>query len=394
MESDVCRVAVHTGGGHLDLVLPNAMAVGLLLPPLCDIADNASPGAPADVDPSRSARPRQLWPPGLPPLDPSKTLPENGIRDGDVLVLTETAALTVTPPALDTAEHLARSTASTALWFPAESRAAARSGTVVLAGIGGLLAVPGPPAIPHLLLAASAAGVTAAVAARLTGQGRTAFAAQAFGCALIAAATLCTCVLGGTTHHAGLLLATVSTAVVVSAGRLALLLCGLSANANRDLEPDTDHQAVPSPFAAQCLTALVLAGAGAATLGVCLTLSDPAWVDCAQASAVTAALLLRARAQRAVPQRIALLVAGTACSAATLVAIRHLNPVLAPWLCALAAATAAGALWFGHRAAPRGMAPVARQIATIAECAVLAAILPLSCWGIGLYQTVRTLGLP
>ena len=138
----------------------------------------------------------------------------------------------------------------------------------------------------------------------------------------------------------------------------------------------------------------MLAGAGAATLGVFLTLSSPAWVDCAQAAAVTAALLLRARAQRAIPQRIALLVAGTAGSAATLVAIRHLNPALAPWLCALAAATAAAALWFGHRAAPLAWHRWPAMIATIAECAVLAAIVPLSCWGFGLYHTVRTLGLP
>src|SRR6185312_17095840 len=74
MESDVCRVAVHTGGGHLDLVLPNAMAVGLLLPSVCDIADGAAPGALADIDPSQTPCPRQLCPPGLPPLDPAKTL--------------------------------------------------------------------------------------------------------------------------------------------------------------------------------------------------------------------------------------------------------------------------------------------------------------------------------
>jgi WXG100 protein secretion system (Wss), protein YukD len=393
MESDVCRVAVHTGGGHLDLVLPNAMAVGLLLPSVCDIADGAAPGAPADIDPSQAPRPRQLCPPGLPPLDPSKTLPENGIRDGDALVLIDAPARAAIRPALDTAEHLARSAASTALWSPAESRACALAATVVLAGIGGLLAVPGPPAVPHLLLAASAAGVAAAIAARLPGDGRTAFTALAFGCALIAAATLCTSALGGTAHHTGLLLATVSTAVVVGAGRLALLLCGLSANANRDLEPDADDEAGP-PFAAQCLTAIVLAGAGATTLGVALTLSSPARADCAQAAAVTAALLLRARAQRALPQRIALLLAGVVGSAATLVAIRQLNPVLAPWLCALAGAAAAAALWFGHRAAPPGIAPVAHQIATIAECAVLAAIVPLSCWGLGLYHTVGTLGLP
>lgn len=382
MESDVCRVALHAGDRHVDLVLPNAVAVGLLLPPLCDI-----------VDPAEAGRPRQLCAPGRPPLDASKTLPENGITDGDTLVLAAAPAPAPVPPALDTAERLVRSTASTAPWTPAESRSAALTVTVVLAGIGGFLAVPGSPGVPHLLLAASAAGGAAAIAARVTGSGRTAFAAQAFGCALIAAATLCTSVLGGTAHHTGLLLATVSTAVVVSAGRLTLLLCGLSSDANRDLDPDARDEAEPAPFAARCLTALVLAGAGAATLGVFLTLASPAWVDCGLAAAVAAALLLRARAQRALPQRIGLLVAGTAGTAATLVAARHLNPALAPWLCALVAATTAGALWFGYRAAPR-VAPVARHVATLAECAVLAAIVPLTAAGFGLYDAVTAQGLP
>lgn len=376
-------MAVHAGGGHLDLVLPNAVAVGLLLPSLCDI-----------IDPAETGRIPQLCPPGLPPLDASKTLPQNGIRDGDILVLTAAASPATMPPVLDTAAQLVRSTASTALWTPAESRAAALTVTVVLAGIGGLLAVPGSPGVPHLLLAASAAGGAAAIAARVTDRGRVAFAAEAFGCALIAAATLCTSVFGGTELHAGILLATVSTAVVVSAGRLTLLLCGLSSNAIRDLEPAAHDEAEPSPFAAQCLTALVLAGAGAATIGVLLMLASPGWADSALAAAVTAALMFRARAQRAVPQRTALLVAGTVGSAATLVAIRQLNPTLAPWLCTLAAATTAAVLWFGYRAGPRDVAPVVRHIATIAECAVLAAIVPLSCSGFGLYDAVRALALP
>ena len=378
MESDVCRVAVHAGGGHLDLVLPNAIAVGLLLPPLCDIVD----AAPAPWRTRPGAHPRQLCPPGLPPLDPSKTLPENGIRDGDVLVLTAA---------------------------PCARRDAAGAGHRRTAGpVDGIHRPVDPGGItgrgpdghgcprrdrrsprgaritgrPAPAARGERGGRCRSHRRSLTVSGRIAFAAQAFGCALIAAATLCTSALGGTAHHTGLLLATVSTAVVVSAGRLTLLLCGLSSNAIRDLEPDADDEAEPPPFAGAVPDrARAGRGRGRHDLGVFLMLSSPGWADSAQAAAVTAALLLRARAQRAVPQRTALLVAGTARAAATLLAIRQLNPALAPWLCTLAAATAAAVLWFGHRAAPRGMAPVARHIATIAECAVLAAIVPLSCSG-------------
>ena len=153
-------------------------------------------------------------------------------------------------------------------------------------------------------------------------------------------------------------------------------------------------EAGPAPFAARCLTALVLAGAGAATLGVFLTLASPAWVDCGLAAAVAAALLLRARAQRALPQRIGLLVAGTAGTAATLVAARHLNPALAPWLCALAAASGGGGAVVRPPRRTAGMAPVARHVATLAECAVLAAIVPLTAAGFGLYDAVTAQGLP
>lgn len=385
MESDVCRVAVHAGGGYVDVVLPDAVAVGLLLPPLCDI-----------VDPAQPAHARQLCVPGMPPLDTSKTLAENGIRDGATLLLTTAPAPTLLAPVLGTAEQLVRLTTPTDPWTASESRTAALLATVVLAAAGGVLAVPGPLGVPHLLLAASAAGAAAAIAARVADRGRAVFAAQAFGCALTVAATLCTSVLGGSAHHTGLLLATVSAAVLVSAGRLALLLCGLSSGANRDLDldPDAHHEAEPSPFTGQCLTALVLAAAGAATFGILLTLVSPTGVDCTLAAAVAAALLLRARAQRTPPQRVALLMAGTAIAATALVAVGRVDTALAPWLCIVTAAGTAATVWLGCRSAQRNVAPVAGRVATIAECAALAAIIPLVCWGFGLYDTVRSVGLP
>ena len=189
-------------------------------------------------------RSRQLCPPGRPPLDASKTLPENGITDGTpwcspphprrphaagarhgrAACPVDRIHRPVDPGRVAGRRPDGHGRPRRDRRFPRGSRSTRRT-------------APAPRG--------QCGRRAAAIAARVTGSGRTAFAAQAFGCALIAAATLCTSVLGDTAHHTGLLLATVSTAVVVSAGRLTLLLCGLSSDANRDLDPDARDEAEP-----------------------------------------------------------------------------------------------------------------------------------------------------
>lgn len=75
------RVSVHAGSAVVDVALPSAMPIAALVPPIVDILTaqgiNELPG-----------RRDRLAVPGAAALDPSKTLLQNGVRDGDVLVLT------------------------------------------------------------------------------------------------------------------------------------------------------------------------------------------------------------------------------------------------------------------------------------------------------------------
>jgi hypothetical protein len=390
MRSDVCRVAVHSGGGHIDVVLPNAIPVALLMPGLCDIVAGTVEGA----DRWPPGLLRQLCRPGLPPLDTSKTLSENGIQDGATLVLTTWTPPVDVRPALDSAEQLLRLTTShDRNWTPDASQAAALTVTVALAGVAGFLAVPGPPGIPHLLLAASTAGVAAAIAARVAVRGRTAFGAQAFGFALFAAGAACAGAFGDSAHHTGLLLTMVSTGVLVSSGRVALIVCGQSRSVTRDLDLDTDARAGQSPAAPECLTALVLATTATTSIGVLMTVWDrPDQAGCLLTTAVSGALLLRARAQRSPPHRAALVAAGTFSAAVTLITLGRVYPTSAPWLCAVAGVAALAVVpSFAHRAAKHGMSPVGAHVIEMVERTMLVSVIPLAAWGLDLYDRARAL---
>jgi len=379
-------VAVHAGQRRIDVMLPATVPVGLLLPDLWDIVADTTP----DADEWRPGSAPRLSAPDLPPLDESKTLPENGICDGDILVL----AGATKPPrllrAIDVAETLGRITASaTSRWNNEHSWRAALMVAVTLAGTGGFIAVPGPPGIPQLLLTASATGTAAAIAARLTSGYRTALIATALSCAMVIMAALTGILFGVSMYQTGLLLATLATAVLANASRLTLLFSGLSACAAEQLDADAEPDE-PEPSVVDLLTALVFSACAAAILGVFMVLARATGPGCALAAAVTATLLLRMRTLRSISHRVALLVAGTVCATGTLLA---LPPLPTPWLLTAVAAAIVATLWYGRRPCDSALPPLAGRVATAAECIALAAVLPLACWSAGLYATTPPVGL-
>ncbi len=389
MESDTCRVAIHAGTRQVDMVLPNTVPVDLLMPPLCEVVD----GSTGIAEPRTTHLPRLLHPIGKPALDGSKTLPENGIRDGDVLSLISPAMPIPKAPAVDTAARIATLTAASSRTWPSPwSRAAALVATVALAGLTGFLAVPGPPGTSHLLLAASTAGATAAITVRMVTVGRTLFAAQGVACALIAATLSCVSVFTGDPRAAGPVLAAGSVGALVAAGRLTLALCGLHAMATCDLDPAPRRDDQIPAFTPDCLNALVLGCASAATVGVILTVGHhPGTPGLALTAVVAGALLLRARAHRGLLRRGGLLCGGMTSAAAVLVATRYLLPSDAPALHAAGPILAATAIWCGYHAPQRVWSPPAIRLVTVTEYAALASIIPLACWALGLYDGVRVM---
>ena len=80
----LCRVSVHAGAAVVDLALPSGMPVAALLPPIVDILKAHG------VSDLVGAR-YQLTIPGTATLDSSMTLAQNGVCDGDLLVVSRSA---------------------------------------------------------------------------------------------------------------------------------------------------------------------------------------------------------------------------------------------------------------------------------------------------------------
>ncbi len=355
----MCRVSVHTGREFVDLTLPTGMPLAELLPRLCDIVDRVGGGRPPD-------RPRRLHAPGGEALDTSKSLSDSGIRDGDILVLSVSEPPAPPRVTLDAVRQLAAAS-GTEGW---DGRTAGLLAATALAGTAGLTALSGAPGAPHLLLAASAAGGTAAVAARLSHR-RTLFAGLASGAALTAAAALCGTLLAGDTHRTGVLLAVLAVAVLVGATRVTLTVCGLAGDSPRSWAPD-------------CLSAIVSAGAAAAAAGVALAVAAGR-LECVLGAVVSAVVLLRARAHRVPVQRRALLSGGIAGAAVTLAALARLEPAWCPWLCLTSLTAAAAAVTVAYR--PMS-SPGFGEALGVAEYAGLAAVLPLACWTLGVFDAL------
>ena len=374
---DECRVAVHTGAGSVDLTLSSEVPIALLLPGVCDIVDrhlSAGTGAP-----------RYLRLPGAQSCDTSKSLSENGIREGDTVILATSEASAGPRVTLDGARALADEVNTAAAgWTPVDSRVAALLAAVILTGAAGLVAVAGAPGPPRLLLTASAAGSAAAVAARVSGRWRMLFTAFTFGAALTAAVALWATVTGGGT---GALLAVAGLAVLLGAARLTLSICGLAATAARDLTADPGPAAHPAS-APGYLRALVAAGTGTCTLGLIAIAGVGGPAEGALAGVVSVVMLLRARVLSAPGPRISVLLGGACGVAATLGAAARLWPTWWPWLCGAALCLAAGALWATHRPFPAG--PRAVEVLRVLDCALSAAVIPLACWSLGFFDAVRT----
>lgn len=99
-DQGLCRVSIHAGSTVVDVALPSQMAVTTLIPPIVDIVEGRA--AAGSDDPT--ARRYQLGRPGTAALNAAMTLAQNGIRDGDVLVLSRARAPVPAPKYDDVAE--------------------------------------------------------------------------------------------------------------------------------------------------------------------------------------------------------------------------------------------------------------------------------------------------
>ncbi len=129
------RVSVHAGTAVVDLVLPAAMPVATLIPSIIDILDDCG----ADRSGDRPANAYRLSRPGAPALHASTTLAQNDIRDGAVLILSQSRAELPAPRYDDVAEAVATTLdADSRPWTRRAARLTAAVAGSFFTGIGGL----------------------------------------------------------------------------------------------------------------------------------------------------------------------------------------------------------------------------------------------------------------
>ncbi len=449
----VRRVSVYAGSVHVDLALPAAVPIGFLIPPIVDMvaARCGHRDEPAAVR-------HQLSLPGNVALDPSKTLAQTGIRDGTTLILTSTWAELTASCFDDAAEAVSVSLASTvrpwtqhaarligalaAGWLAGtgaavlirtafDSNDARRVGAGVAAAVGfiavltaiaacrvfrdrtagltsglvacgfaalaGLLAVPGGPGAPNVLLAMATAA-TSAVAMRVIGCCAVVFDALSLFSATAAIVAVVCAVTAVPVRAIAAASAVISLGLVEASARVSIMLAGLSPQLGS--EPNEPLQRVNAKAirANSWFTSLVVAFSASTALGALgaaagpYSAGGPRWLGIAFAAVTGGVLLLRARSHNDLAKSVPLIVSGTATLSGTLVIAAVADPMDAPYIAAAAAILAATALCLGL-IGPITISPVGRRSIELFEYLALAAVVPLAFWICGLYSASRGLNL-
>ncbi|MEW5813325.1 MAG: type VII secretion integral membrane protein EccD [Actinomycetota bacterium] len=433
MTDTVIRVAVHAPRQQLsaDLALPTACPVALLLP---SIVDNVlGHGEPARWILAAAA--------GL-PLESAKSLRDNAVRDGDLLVLTDEP---IPPPRVCSSEPTgavidagreagSRVAAAVAAFSVSALLALAASlgwaGSVtgqgaalwVSAGISVAAAVTAaagwvaPPLTEALCIGAVGhAAVTGALAggsswAMTTASAGAAALAMAVclsmslrrwtiaatstltGCAAAACAVTLAAAIGvlasARVGAAGALLTAVSLGALGAAATVTVAMAGIGP-ARRSVGPRR------AQTAHRLLTGMVAGWSGTATAGVALVAADPRASRAAAAgfaAVVGAVLILRQRVHADPVRRIVFSAAGVVALMTALVTVVTADPEAAPWWCCGIAAVGA-ALLPGHL---RGHHPnpLAQQVVRVLEYVAIAAVVPLGAWAAGVYEAAGAVSLP
>ncbi|MCV7105648.1 EsaB/YukD family protein, partial [Mycolicibacterium chitae] len=258
------RVSIRLNDIGFDVTVPDDVPAAELLPALWDI------GIAHGADEGTAALSRHLYAPGVGPVDPSATLTEAGVTDGELLVLTTESAVPTEVLDVDPARALARHTRDRGRWTPRRSRIAALAAAACAAAAVGATAIPEAP-VPRLLLAAAAVATVAVPAARRAPGVTDVFAPVAMAAGLVIAAALPAMIFDAGIALTGLALAAVALVVLATAGRAVLTRGGSE----------------PARWAG--LHARVVAGAAAAA-GIGAVLAD----DVVFSAVAAVVLLLRA----------------------------------------------------------------------------------------------------
>jgi type VII secretion integral membrane protein EccD len=429
------------------LSLPAGVPVAALIPAIVDILD----GHGVEASDGLEARRYQLSCPGAAPLITSATLAQNGIRDGEVLVLTQSSAPPAPPHYDDVAEAVSATLDAAGRTGPSVRRrdatrvtsavaaaslagigalalirnafstnatgatvgVAASTGLLALlaatvahrgyrdataglalnviaagfAGVAGFLAVPGGPGPANVVLAATATAAASVLASRVSGCGAVPLAAVACVATIIALGALAGVITAAPLRAIGSVSALASLGLLGVAPRVSITLAGLSPQ--RSPAPDVGARAIRADnWLAGLLAALVSMAAVGAIVTV---LAGAPRLCCIAFGGLTGALLmLRARSDDGL-RTLVFLGCGIAIVAATfgVVALSMLRS--GSWVAAMTATLAAAAIYLGSVAPTISISPLLRRGVEVLECLALVALVPVTSWVCGLYTAVRGL---
>ncbi|MGV0834216.1 type VII secretion integral membrane protein EccD [Mycolicibacterium thermoresistibile] len=444
MNDSVRRVAVQVidelDSTVVDLVLPGGVEVAELIPAIADLVGDVD----TDADPPAAWQLSRI---GGGALDGSRTLTENGVHDGELLLLSTTEFAPVIrrdPDELgwggdDTGTWPHGIGAAVGLWIaaagavavgwasllhddagrtvPAALLALGAAATLVmyrhrrepvavtasalivvlLAAALGLLVVPNGPGAANVLLAAAAGGAAAAMTLRFTRAGTVALVAVAAVAAVLTFSMIPAVLWTVPTVAVGAVMATASIGVLGLAARVSIALAGLTPALGSGDEDscETIHGDGPMVRGNAILTGLLTGAAITATVGVALValgpgLGTPWWAELGFAAAVATALLLRVRSHADTQRRCILLACGVCCATVVFAAIIAGLPQQATYPGAVAVAAGLAVVTSLPAAS---VSPLTRRAADGVEYLALAALLPLACWVAGVYGLVRGLTL-
>jgi type VII secretion integral membrane protein EccD len=336
MVRDLCRVTVRTCGfgtsTAVDLTLPTSPELGEIV---SDVVDLMGAGH-ETADGRTPERPRLARLDGS-TLDESVSLAKNGVRDGDVLLLTTEPVPRPEFHSADPSQHAVDMSASTdrgiewpprmgavACWWSTGIAATtlawpgpcapgtravvaailAVAATVaailashldaqplptltlgitaaVLGGIAGFLAVPGGPGPPNWILAAAICSAVSAVLMHVTSCGTAVFTAVVAFSVMAALAAAVVVVWPAPTAVVGAALAAAALAMVNAAAKLSIVVTGLSPRMPSSVDTTAEEDPLPAAVVAlrvarghQMLTGLLAGFSLSAALGVALVAVD------------------------------------------------------------------------------------------------------------------------
>jgi len=427
----VCRLSVQSDRDGqpvtVDMALPAGTPVGALLPTIVALTEQ-----PPDESP-------QCWRLDRVSghsLDESITLAENGVHDGELVVLAASDAPALGPvrwgPFRTAAEAGSPVDASpftagvACIWAAAlaalalctrmtghpsihllvaaigtciaaavavTGRSAASAVTAVslaavsLAAATGFLTVPSGPGPANVFLAAAAAASMSLMLLRWGDPSPSTLVAAASFSGLVAAAVIVPVVAVVPVATVGAILTVAALGVLALSGRISILLSGLTTDPHAEI----GDRAIRGHAA---LTGLVGGCTGAAALGTVLVAAGchrygaPSLAGTGFAAVIGVVLLLRVRTHVDEGRRKALSLAGMISVSAAFVIIVIAHPAHVGWVSAGLIAIGLGAV-----RPPRLNAVTARAV-EVMEYAALVAVVPLAFWVGGVYAMVRGVSLP